>query len=322
MSTDTTTATARRALGPKGRGVPVDGAQRRRAAASPPALETTVSARPLIKWAGGKTKLLPELVKRLPERFPAYHEPFVGGGALFWHLANAGRLKKNYVTLSDTCEPLMRTWRAIKDDASKVIELLKRMPITEAHFYKVRGISPEDLRGLRDFEIAAWFIFLNKTDFNGLYRVNASGAFNVPWGKWDENKLPTVCDAPNLLACGALLQKLRVAVLARPFESVLDYAKPGDFVYADPPYLPTSKTADFTSYTSGGFDYEDHVRLRDVARELKEKGVHVMITNSDVPLVRELYESWSGFQVEEVFAPRSINSKGTGRGAVREIIVR
>lgn len=274
-------------------------------------------ARSPFRWAGGKTKLLPELYKRLPEKFVGYHEPFVGGGALFWSLAADRRLKKGYVALSDTCEPLVRTYRALKADAPAVIKLLKKHPVTEEYFYAVRA---RDLVAMSDAEAAAWFIYMNKTNFNGLWRVNKAGHLNVPWGRWTTP--PTVCDEPNLLACSEIMRTLQVALNSRPFESVLNYAKPGDLLYADPPYMPQSQTSDFTAYSKDGFGYDDHVRLRDVTRELKERGVHVMLSNSDVPLVRELYESWRGFKIDVVEAPRSINSKGSGRGAVRELIIR
>lgn len=281
----------------------------------------TSDAHGFVKWAGGKTKLVPELIARLPERFEHYHEPFVGSGALFWALAARRRLKKNYVSLSDTCEPLVRTWRGLKNDVDSVVAKLRSYKVTEEQFYLVRDIDPATLED--DAELAAWFIYLNKTDFNGLYRVNKAGKFNVPWGRWEQyGTTPTVCDEPNLRACAEVLERLRVSITERSFENVLHYARPGDLMYADPPYLPTSLTSDFTAYTPGGFGYASHVKLRDVARELKERGVHVMISNSDVPLVRELYESWRGFIIDVVEAPRAINSKATGRGKVRELVIR
>ena len=283
-----------------------------------------VTARPFAKWAGGKTKLLPELVKHVPDLFGAYYEPFVGGGALFWHLASAGRLDgKRRVVLSDACEPLIRTYRALRDDVGSVIRHLKKKPITKKFFYKTRSMSADDLRQLTGAEAAAWFIYTNKTCFNGVYRVNGSGVYNVPWGKWKTQKLPTTCDESNLRACSTLLKRLGMVLNVWLFESLTGYVKKGDFVYFDPPYLPTSATADFTNYTSGGFDYDDHVRLRDVALELKKRGAHVILSNSNMPLVRALYEAHpKHFKVEEVLAARSINSDVTKRGLVKEILVR
>ena len=286
--------------------------------------EVTTTARPPVRWAGGKTKLLPELVKHVPERFGAYYEPFVGGGALFWHLAGVGRLDgKRRVVLSDACEPLIRTYRALRDDVAGVIRHLKKKPITEEFFYKTRSMSADVLRELTGAEAAAWFIYVNKTCFNGVYRVNGSGVFNVPWGKWKAQKLPTTCDESNLRACNAVMKQLNIFLNVWPFESVVEYVKKGDLIYFDPPYLPTSATADFTAYTSGGFDYDDHVRLRDVALELKKRGAHVLLSNSNVPLVRELYAAHpKHFKVDEVMAARSINSDGAKRGLVKEILVR
>ena len=277
-------------------------------------------ARPPIKMVGGKTKLLPELLVRVPERFEAYHEPFAGGAALFWALADAGRLERGRASLSDMNELLVRVYRALKEDARSVVSLLRDMPVTEEHYYGVRSRSAVDLRAYSDAEAAAWYVFVNKTTYNGIWRVNRKGTFNAPWGRW--KKPPNTCDEPNLLACGEVLRALDVAVEVRPFEAVLEYARPGDLVYADPPYLPSSKTADFVGYTAEGFTYADQVRLRDVARELKKRGVHVLLSNSDVPLVRELYETGGDFVVDVVLASRSINSKPDGRGAVRELIVR
>lgn len=279
------------------------------------------TAKSPIKWVGGKAKLTDELIDRTPERFHHYHEPFVGGGALFWALAHAQRLRKSYVSLSDTCGPLIRTWCGIKDDVDAVVKKLNAYTIDEKTFYKLRAIDFTSIAN--NAELAAQFIYLNKVGFNGLYRVNKCGRFNAPYGHWEKyGKPPNVCNEPLLRACSAVLKNLRVAVNERPFETVLHYAKKEDFVYFDPPYLPTSSTADFTSYSKDGFGYDDHVRLRDVARELKERGVYVMLSNADVPLARELYEAWSGFRIEVLKAPRSINSKAGSRGKVQELVIR
>lgn len=283
------------------------------------------NAKSFLRWVGSKRSTVHELMARVPESFVGYHEVFIGSGALFWALANAGRLRKAQVALSDTCDPLVRTWRALKTNHEDVIAALGPLGtyrVTEEHYYAVRSKSAEDLAAMSDVELAAWFLFINKTNFNGVHRVNRSGVYNVPYGRWTEKRTPNICDAENLAACGEVLQRLRVALNTRPFESVLHYAKPGDFVYMDSPYLPTSATADFTSYTAEGFGYDDHVRLRDVARELKERGVHVMLSNADVPLVRELYESWRGFQIDVIGAPRAVNSDATKRGKVRELVIR
>ena len=277
-------------------------------------IEHITVARPFIKWAGGKTKLLPELLKRLPDRFATYHEPFVGGGALFWSLAAASSLRR--AVLSDTNALLMDTYEAIRDSVGRVIELLSQMENTEVFFKDLRARDPA-LMSLT--ERAARLIFLNKTCFNGLYRVNLSGQFNTPFGHY---KSPNFCDESNLTLCSVALRDRSITLSRASFESVLNVAKPGDLAYFDPPYLPSSKTSDFTAYTPGGFGLEDHIKLRDVALELKGRGVNVMISNSDVPAIRELYEGRVGFYVDVVEARRDINSKGSGRGAVRELIIR
>ena len=274
-----------------------------------------------VRWAGSKRALAAELLARAPVAFSHYHEPFLGAGWLFWTLANARRLRKGYVSLSDTCEPLVRAWRGVKDRPEGVIGLLAQMPITSEHYYAIRSASADDQRELTDEEVAAWFIYVNKTSFNGVHRVNRAGKFNVPWGRWEEQgRVPTVLDGPLLRKCSEAMQAVEASLTVRSFETVLDYAKKGDFVYFDPPYIPTSKTADFTSYTAAPFKLEAHTLLRDVALELKKRGVYVMLSNADVPLVRELYERW--FNIDVVEAPRSVNSKGTGRGKVKEVIIR
>lgn len=281
--------------------------------------DTPASAGAFIRWAGSKRSLVPDLMARAPEKFGHYFEPFVGAGHLFWSLANAGRLEPGEVTLSDNCLPLVRTWRGLREDEDEVIRLLESYPLSSKWFYRLRSIHPDRLTG--DPELAAWFLYMNRTCFNGLYRVNRQGKFNVPWGRWEViGRGPKPVDADAFRAVSRVMSKLEVSLEHRSFEYVLSDSKKGDFVYFDPPYLPTSKTSDFTSYTPGGFRYDDHVKLRDLALELKKLGVHVMVSNADVPRIRELYDA--DFQVDVVHAARSINSKGSGRGKVAEIIAR
>ena len=279
-------------------------------AASPPALP---KPRPLLKWAGGKTKLLPELEKRLPREVGAYFEPFLGGGALFFHLHNAGRLHGSPVTLNDANGDLIRCYRAVRDATDAVLHVLRSLRNTEEYFQRIR--CEWDPGSISDAEAAARTIFLNKTCFNGLYRVNRAGIFNVPYG---DNARANFCDEPNLRACAAAFA--RTDLFCFDFEEIGERARRGDLVYFDCPYYPTSKTSSFTAYTAGGFTDADHVRLRDLAVRLKERGVHVILSNADVPRVRELY-SERYFKVERVEAARSVNSKGTGRGKVGEVIV-
>ncbi len=263
-------------------------------------------AKPFVKWVGGKRQLLPELRKRLPSSFGTYHEPFVGGGALFFDLAPSSAV------LTDSNERLVRTYRAIRDDVESVIGVLTTYPHDQEFYEKLRSLDPDDADNAI---VAAWFVYLNKCGFNGLYRVNKSGVFNVPFG---DQKNPTICDADNLRACSAALQG--VEIRHEHFANVLSRAKTNDLVYFDPPYVPLSASSNFTAYTSSGFDLSEQVKLRDVARELKRRGVHVLLSNSSAPLVETLYGD--GFECSRVDASRAINSDGAKRGKVAEVILR
>jgi DNA adenine methylase len=269
------------------------------------------AARPFLKWAGGKAQLLPELLPRVPERFGAYHEPFLGGGALFFALAAGERLAGG-ACLSDVNPNLVGTWQAVRDDVEGLIAALGAHRNQEEYFYSVRALDPEALTAA---ERAARVIFLNKTAFNGLYRENSSGRFNVPFGRYAN---PTICDAANLRAVSRALQGVSLEV--RDFRSTSDLARPGDFVYFDPPYVPISTTASFTAYSrGGGFGPEQQLALRDVFAKLAGEGVHVLLSNSDTPLIRELY---AGFTIEQVFVTRPINCNPERRGEVAEVLVR
>lgn len=263
-------------------------------------------ARPFLKWVGGKRQLLSELAMRVPARFGTYHEPFLGGGALFFHLRPANAV------LADTNARLVRAWRGVRDAPEDVVALLRTYPHDRAFFEALRAA---DVDAGSDAEVAAWMIYLNRTGFNGLYRVNRRNVFNVPFGSYAN---PTICDADNLRAVSQALQGVRLEV--EDFGTVLDRAVEGDFVYFDPPYVPLTATSSFTSYTADGFGPAEQARLRDVARALKERGVHVLLSNSSAPLVEALYDD--GFERIPVGAMRAINCKASGRGAVTELIIR
>lgn len=262
--------------------------------------------RPFVKWAGGKTQLLDHLLKLVPEFTGTYHEPFVGGGALFF------ALKPRVAILCDRNRRLVRTYRGLRDYTREVIERLKACPYDKDFYLAQRD---RDIDAEPDLEIAVWMIYLNHTGFNGLYRVNRHNQFNVPFGRYTR---PLICDEANLLACASVLQ--RAQVLEDTFESVESRAKPGDFVYFDPPYEPVSATASFTSYTTDGFDFHDQQRLHDVALRLKQRGVAVMISNSASQLIRRLYSRQ--FKIHEVPALRRINCRRDRRGDVMEFIIR
>ena len=261
--------------------------------------------RPLLKWVGGKTQLLDQLETRLPEMFDRYFEPFVGGAALFF------AMRPPRASLRDVNEELINCYRAVRDDVDGVIRALGAHKYERDHYYAVRERDPEKLPLA---ERAARTIFLNKTGFNGLYRVNRSGRFNVPFGRYDD---PRFCDEDNLRSCSLALQGVDVDV--RDFKSIVKDARPGDFVYFDPPYVPLSDTADFTSYAAGGFGPKDQERLAKVFTDLTKKGVFAMLSNSDTTMVRDLY---AAFTIDAVYASRSVNSNGAGRGKVAEVVVR
>ena len=262
--------------------------------------------RPFVKWAGGKRQLLAAIRKHVPETYGTYHEPFLGGGAVFFELSPLRAF------LSDSNERLVRSYRGIKNDVDGVIHLLKGYKRNRRFFLKMRKA---DIDRATDAEVAAWFIFLNKTGFNGLYRVNSKNRFNVPYG---DNKNAHICDEDNLMACHRALANAEIA--HEDFSKVLERAVPGDLVYFDPPYVPLSATSYFTSYTAKGFTNEDQIRLRDIALELKKKGVHVILSNSSS--ARSLYEEHGNdFSLSRVLAARAVNSRADRRGKITELLI-
>jgi DNA adenine methylase len=266
-------------------------------------------AGPIVKWVGGKTRLLGELAARAPTSFRCYHEPFVGGAALFFHLAPRAAV------LSDHNAELVGCYRAVQADVEGVIAALARHRAEHcaAYYYAVRDGWNADT-GPTPAERAAAFLYLNKTCYNGLWRVNSRGQFNVPAGRYTN---PGILDAERLRAAATALAAAEVA--CAPFEAVLERAQRGDFVYFDPPYHPISATADFTSYTAEGFGPEDQERLAAVFARLDERGCAVLLSNSDTPFTRRLYARW---RVERVLAARAITSRADRRGAIGELVVR
>jgi DNA adenine methylase len=262
-------------------------------------------AKPFLKWAGGKRQLLEHLRARIPEGHGTYHEPFIGGGALFYDTA------PTTAVLADYNLRLVRTYCAVRNNPEAVIERLATYPNDKRFFLKMRA---RDIDVESDEELAAWMIYLNRTGFNGLYRVNKKGGFNVPFGRYNN---PNICNSYNLRVASQRLQG--VEVLHADFRSVEDRVAPGDFVYFDPPYVPASNTASFTAYTKNGFGLEDQAELRDLARRLKDKGVSVLLSNSSVPEVHALYAE--GFERIEIFANRAINCKAAKRGKVAEALI-
>jgi len=273
-----------------------------------------MEAHPFVKWAGGKTQLLGQLTTILPSRIRTYYEPFVGGGALFFTLANQGRFQR--AVLNDWNTELIDTYKTIRDFPEDLIEALQKLKAEyqaadKETYYRERR---KDAKALSPLDRAARFIFLNRTGFNGLYRVNKAGQFNVPMGKYTN---PKIVDEENIRACSLVLNRF-VVLTSKDFAEVIKDAQPGDAVYFDPPYVPVTTTSNFTSYTSDGFSLDDQYRLVAGFKQLVEAGVAVVASNSDVQLVRDLYED---FERHEVQARRNINSKGDKRGSVGELII-
>ena len=293
--------------------------------------------RPFLKWAGGKRQLLPVLRDFYPDGFGTYHEPFLGSGAVFFDLA--GRLGGGRVRLTDVNADLIGCWLRLRDNPEEVIAGLRKLATgyrkaPDEHFYRVRNDEFNPARreimngnGLRaeayTSDLAAMFIYLNRTGFNGLFRLNSSGLFNVPRGRY---KNPRICDEDNLRRVSSTLSRLSVQIEHASFDAVLCSAQAGDFIYFDPPYAPLSTTAKFTSYTSDGFGGEDQRRLQRVLIELAKRRCHVVLSNSTAPEIAGLYDGnpdaeAAGFRAHKVPARRAINSNASRRAHVDEYII-
>jgi len=266
--------------------------------------------RPFLKWAGGKRQLAEAILQRMPTSFDTYHEPFVGSGAIFFYLYRQGKIRR--AVLSDLNRELIDTYLAVRDEVETIIQFLSAYPHSLDFYYEIRARDPWQLS---QAERAARLIYLNKTGYNGLYRVNRQGKFNVPFGRY---KSPRYLDRENLLAVSQALQG--VEILCASFETVLQRAQAGDWVYFDPPYAPLSPTANFTSYHANGFGLKEQEQLRDVCLALIEKEVHFTLSNSDTGAVRSLYAS-PHFRIEEVMAQRAINSNAARRGKISELVI-
>lgn len=274
------------------------------------AIVEPTGARPFVKSAGGKRHLLHELRKHVPASFGKYYEPFVGGGALFFDLQPA------HAVLGDANLNLLAAYKGVRDDVEGVIALLglHERRHCKTHYLEQRKLLLVDERPVGPVtNAAARMIYVNKTCFNGLWRVNRKGQFNVPMGDYDR---PTICDPAGLRAASRALQG--VTLVHEDFRKTAGLVHPGDFVYFDPPYVPVDQTSNFVGYVMNGFGEMDQIALRHFARVLRDGGVHVLLSNADVPWVREAYD---GFNIRRVEANRSINSKGGKRGAVGEVLI-
>jgi DNA adenine methylase len=265
-----------------------------------------------LKWAGGKLQLIEQFENLFPHKFRNYYEPFIGSGAVFFYVKS--KLKPNKVLLSDTNEELINCFLIVRDKPSELVELLlnHRKKHSKEHYYAVRSIESNRLDSVNR---AARLIYLNKTCFNGLYRVNSKGQFNVPFGDY---KSPSIFDKNILFQASQLLQGVDLKVMT--FEKVLDFAGKDDFVYFDPPYIPLSKTSSFTRYSKSDFSMKEQKRLSEVFETLDSRGCFLMVSNSDHALTRELYRQHKKNTVV-VRAKRMINSVGSKRGAINELII-
>jgi DNA adenine methylase len=266
---------------------------------------------PVVKWAGGKRQLLNEIEKRIPKKFSTYYEPFLGGGAVLFHL----QPKKAIV--NDYNHDLINVYLTIKNNVDELIEDLKKHSNDKAYYYKVREMDRTgELEKMTPVQKASRLIYLNKTCYNGLYRVNSLGQFNTPFGKY---KNPNIVNEAVLRAVSKYLNDRDIIFKTGDFEDALKGIRKGAFVYFDPPYFPLSDSSSFTGYTLDGFGKEDQIRLKSVCDKLNAMGVKFLLSNSSAPFIEDLYKDYT---MEKVGATRSINSVAENRGAIQEILVR
>lgn len=266
---------------------------------------------PFVKWAGGKRQLLPVIQKYLPKTFTTYYEPFVGGGALLFHL------QPQKAVLNDFNEELVNVYRVIKENPQELVTDLKKHKNNAEYFYAIRELDrKKDFKKLSNIERASRVIYLNKTCYNGLYRVNSAGEFNSPFGNY---KNPNVANERTILAVSKYLNDNNITILRGDFADAVKNIKKNAFVYFDPPYHPLSASANFTGYVQGGFDEQEQIRLRDLCIELDTKGVKFLLSNSATSFTKELYQT---FTVDYVKANRFVNSVAKKRAAIDEILVR
>lgn len=273
---------------------------------------TTVKMSPFVKWAGGKKQLLSRLMERAPKHYNKYFEPFIGGGALILEL------QPQIATINDVNKQLLNVYVQLKSDVETLIAFINSLDKVECdkeHYIVMRERYNQKIKADElDVECAALMIWINKHCFNGLYRVNEKGLFNVPYN----NKVTgSSIDEYNLRAISQYLTSNDVTLLHGDFERACETVQSGDFVYFDSPYVPFSETANFTDYTKDGFSYNDHVRLAKLFAELDKKGAFIMLSNHNVPLVHKLYE---GFKIEEVNVRRAINRDASKRVG-KEVII-
>ncbi|HXV66336.1 MAG TPA: DNA adenine methylase [Nitrosopumilaceae archaeon] len=279
-------------------------------------LQIPVHPKPFVKWAGGKRQLIPQIEKYIPKKYSSYFEPFLGGGALLFHLLSKNKNLKGYV--SDLNSDLVLSYVTIRDNLDSLLKSLQKhsdnyFSDSNSYYYSVRESNPKS-----QIEKVSRLLFLNRTCFNGLYRVNSKGKFNVPLGRYSN---PNIVQEENLRSVNQFLNNNKISIKCQDFSSTVEKAKKGDFVYFDPPYQPVSKTANFTSYTNGNFGINDLKRLAKVSNELAKKGVNVLLSNSSSKQVRDLFlpKYWKIIKIE---ANRAINSDSNKRTGHSELLIK
>ena len=268
---------------------------------------------PFLKWVGGKRQLIPAIMEHLPKNINNlnYYEPFIGGGALFFHL------QPQNAFINDFNEELVNVYNVIKDNLPELISDLKKHKNEADYFYEIRSSDRSDeFQNLSLVERASRVIFLNKTCFNGLYRVNNAGEFNAPFGRY---KNPNIVNEPTLKAVNKFLNSSNVRISSGDYSEILATADENSFVYFDPPYHPISESSNFTGYVQGGWNIFDQIRLREVCDDLHERGVKFLLSNSSAQFIRDQYENYT---IKTVKATRAINSNGADRGEIDEVLIK
>ena len=278
--------------------------------------QIATTPKPFVKWAGGKRQLIPILNENLPKSFGTYYEPFIGGGALLFHILTERKGQK--CSISDLNSDLVLTYTTIRDKIDGLVSSLKNheknyQKDSKTYYYSVRESNPRS-----EIEKTSRLLFMNRTCFNGLYRVNSKGKFNVPLGRYTN---PNIVNEDNLRSVSAILNTSKVAIKCRDFESVLRDAKKGDLVYFDPPYQPVSDTANFTSYTNKSFTYNDLNRLAELCLKLDSKGCKVLLSNSDSKEVAKIFSD-KPWKIKKIQANRSINSNSKKRTGHFELLIK
>lgn len=267
---------------------------------------------PILKWVGGKRQLLDDIMPLVNAKCSTYVEPFVGGGAVFFRLQPAKAI------INDYNSELINVYLTIRDYPEKLIEKLQEHDSnnSEEYFYMMRSKDRDDnYEFLSDIDKAARIIYLNKTCYNGLYRVNSAGQFNTPYGKY---KNPNIVNETTIRAISKYLNNPKIQIMQGDYKKVLSKVRKGAFVYLDPPYMPISSSSSFTGYTENGFSYEKQVELKQQCDKLRDRGISFLQSNSDCSEIRELYKD---YKVISVQAKRSINSKGDKRGEINEVLI-